>query len=621
MEIRIFINGVWETLDPPEKNIAINYQSNTLASLETRESDYSQNLDLPLTPRNTRALGVYLSIDSLSDVPYQNFPARVFSEGVEITRGASSLQVLEVKSNSISCQIKGGEVPIFDVLKTKSMNSGESTDFAIFWEGSQINSQEQYLAGGEVSYFWAYANLVENPLSPDDVGAPPQYINSPSLVYPGVHFFELIEWILQQEGISLNLKVTAEEMSLINEFYVLCTSPTPLEKSTSLYFNAVASPSGVSAMDWDIPDPPRLQGYFGFVTPDNLLFYAPWDGTVTLRMSYVLSDTAVRLTVSKNSRQVINSETLESGVKDFEIEVTRGDLLSTRVIMVNPSGSATVSATFKTVTPSSTRGAVPGVVYDALSSLGFDNRGDLVLEFLRMFGLTPKISDSTLTLYSWGYILRNKAKISGGWSDKLVEVESISFQDSGFAQNSKIELKPSPPVSTEYTFVLTNKGLSASKTLWTSKFLALADSANAGDPPAANVPLFSVTREGDRKKWTLESPPKSINPCICKLSDSPERGVSLYQGGTLTQENFSTRVLSWESLSPEDISAGVKPLFNEVLSSMKLVSIRARLTPVDIQLLPPEGVVWITPLGHYFYIRKIVNFTPGVLTTVNLIRI
>ena len=49
-------SGAWVGLDVNESP-AMNYQINNLAELKDRQMSYSQNIKLPITPDNCRALG------------------------------------------------------------------------------------------------------------------------------------------------------------------------------------------------------------------------------------------------------------------------------------------------------------------------------------------------------------------------------------------------------------------------------------------------------------------------------------------------------------------------------------------------------------------------------------
>ena len=111
----LYINAVLCDLDADE-TITLLYQSPIFSELDSIQSNRSYNISLPLTPNNIRAIGQSQRVDVRTNVPYKRLPAALYMNGVPLfTKGYA---VVTDISETINVTLTWGNVdnfqPLFD---------------------------------------------------------------------------------------------------------------------------------------------------------------------------------------------------------------------------------------------------------------------------------------------------------------------------------------------------------------------------------------------------------------------------------------------------------------------------------------------------------------------------
>lgn len=627
-ELSIFINGKWEALDPPDEAVAMNFQVNTLAEFKDRNASYSQAITLPRSSRNERILGIRLRVDAVSPLAYRSYPCELLSNGSRVSPAGAVLRISSLKKDYIGVQILGANADLVEVLKAKSTETVKADGFGMIWMNSKIKPSGNLPSG--VAYHWVYANLVKNLLSKDDAGAPEDYIGSPDRVYPALNFQGVVQWILKQEGYDLDLPQTSGVELAGRYDYIPALIPKCAQWDTApVSFDASARGSGSSrAVIWDTVKTP-IPGMWGpWQNKQYLSYYATWDGDVTLRMIYTLTNNSAVLNVTKNGVAVITNHVVNASTsEDFTIKLKAGDHMMIQLTQTNPGSPLSATASVRTVLPKETNGIAVGAQYDLLASLGFSTRADIVQEFLRMYGLTMLVDPvkKSVLMYPLYYILDNKEDGAVDWSSKLVPGASeLTYQVGSYARKNTFGLKPDETndIRDTYTFEVDDSNLDEAKDLWTSKFLAIAEVANGSEYAAPNFPVYEVSREAtERTAWSLKySTPSS--PVIVRWLVGGTRDLQLTQG-------YSPQIWQVDDVSVAEadvipmsyFAENYAPLWDTILNKAKALQVTVNLNALDIEGLDLSKPVWFEQYGHYFYISKVVNYIPGKLTKVNLIRI
>jgi len=626
-ELSIYINGKWETLDPPTEAVAMNFQVNTLAEMKDRNASYSQAISLPRSMRNERLLGVQLRVDVDSRVPYRSYPCELLEDGSRVSPAGAVIRITSLKKGSIGAQILGANADLIETLKAKSTETVKADGFGMIWMNSRIKPSGTLSNG--VRYQWGYANIVKNLLSKDDAGAPEGYINSPDKVYPALDFGDVVEWILKQEGYTLDLKDdpqlgrpgTESIPAIVPKCAQWDTAPTS--------FDAYCTGSaGIAEVTWEVTriPIPGMWGVCNYTEWGYMLYYATWDGDITLRViCSTLTATQAALTIRKNGVIATQKYIKTTGTEDFTISLKAGDQLKINFDKTALAGAFTATVSVRTTLPKETTGIAIGAQYDLLASLGFNNRADILQEFLRLYGLTMEVDSANkiVHMYTLGYLI-NRESEAVDWSDKLIPGQGeLTYTVGNYAQKNTFGKKTDETngISDEYTFTVDDTNLDPAKTLWTSKFLAITNVANGSEDAAPNFPIYEVDRStAERTGWTLKYS-KQSNPVLI----SPTTGrntLELTQGYNSDIWQVDTVTVSRLYLATSDYLADYfAPLWTNVLDKAKAIQVTLNLNAVDIETLDLSKPVWLEQYGHYFYISKIVNYISGKLTKINLIRL
>lgn len=626
-ELSIFLNGAWNTLDPPSETVAMNFQVNTLAEFKDRNASYSQAISLPRSLRNERVLGIQLGVDTVSQLPYRSFPCELLTDGFRTSPDGAILRVTSLGANSIGAQILGGNVDLVEVLKGRSTETAKADGFGMAWMNSSIKASGTLPNG--VAYHWVYANLVKNLLSLDDAGAPEGYIKSPDRVYPVLNFQDAVRWVLKQEGYDLDLPLIPGQELPGEHDYIPALIPKCVQWDVAvLSFDAEGSvPEGSERVTWAVSRTP-IPGMWGPVQNlEELLYYATWDGHVILHMGYTLDGTSAILNVTKNGVDVITNHVVNASTfEDFPLSLKAGDSLRIRVARISVPGQLDATASVRAVPPRETEGIAIGTTYDLLASLGFSTRADLVQEFMRVYGLTMQVNPvkKSVLMYPLSYVISRK-KQAVDWSDKVIlGKEELTYQVGNYAQKNTFGLKPDETngIRSEYTFGVDDSSLDEAKDLWTSKFLAIADVKNGSEDRAPNFPIYEIDRAGTGGAFrTMKySPPNS--PVLVRWLVGRTRDLQLTQGPYSSIAHVdNVSVAEIQVIPITSFAAYYSPLWDTILNKAKALRVTVNLNALDIGVLDLSKPVWLEQYGHYFYISKVVNYMPDKLTNVNLIRI
>lgn len=632
-ELSILINGKWETLDPPSQIVAMNFQANTLADFKSRNANYSQNISLPRSPKNDSILVLGSRVDAVSSLPYYNYPCSLFIDGLKVTPTGSVLKITTVKAQSIECQILGKTADLVEVLNAKSMETEKTDGFGMKWETSSIVPSGTLTNG--VRYIWGYTNLVKNLLSSSDAGAPESYINAPDRAYPALNFGDVIKWIFKQEGYTPVIEVGVDETVVGDQEYIPALVPKVVQWDTDpLTFKATGKRDDIlQKMQWVSSNSP-ISGMWGSIEDDQFLsYYATWSGSIKLDLHYSIRGGVVLNIIKGSSSDETSTSVVSdhavtaSGSEQYSIDMNAGEYIIIRVALTTTNQYALITATITANQTKDVEDVISvGAWYDLLNSLGFDNRGDLVKEFLQLYGLTIDVDteNKKVRMYTLGSIVAKEGSSVLDWSKKFIPgEEELTFQLSNYAQKNTIELKRDGDngITDQVIPRVYDQNLETSKTLWTSKFLAIKNIQNGSAPKTVNIPVYEVTRSGERSTWGLSYSSPS-DPVIIKTTGGLI-GLPFKQGypESIKQNTNVTLTLTTEIGFKELIRDHYSPLFTGIAFQAKVLQATFNLSPLDIELLDLSVPIWLEQYGHYFYISKINNYTSGKLTKVNLIRL
>jgi hypothetical protein len=124
-QLQLYIND--ELVDLADDSpVALTFQINNLAEVKNQQGNTSNQFKLPLTQRNRQILGFPDDVAFTTNLPYDNYPAKIIQDGLEIV--PSGLAVLNsVDDNTAAITVLSGNVDFFDAIDYKIYDTGDST--------------------------------------------------------------------------------------------------------------------------------------------------------------------------------------------------------------------------------------------------------------------------------------------------------------------------------------------------------------------------------------------------------------------------------------------------------------------------------------------------------------
>lgn len=132
---------------------AITYQQNTVDDVRNRQMNFSQVFNLPMTDNNCRIFGFINHGYHLTDIPYTNFPVRVYEQGVNIAKDDYILYVKSV-TRTINVQIHSGLKSFIERLEEFPLKGDEDNYISdllpvVPWTIEEANAAETAFTDGD----------------------------------------------------------------------------------------------------------------------------------------------------------------------------------------------------------------------------------------------------------------------------------------------------------------------------------------------------------------------------------------------------------------------------------------------------------------------------------------
>ena len=655
------IDGEVWSLDLPLDAPAMNYQINSLAELKDRNASYSQRISLPRTTHNEQAFQFSFVVGSGSYVPYMKFPCQLFYEGALISPAGAVLNIVDVSDTSIGVQILGATADLFDTLNNTDAKDPGTGMFLLKWYTDTMGQAERYLSGPEESrvlYFWLYATLQKNPNVPPISTEAIQEVRESDKFYPHLNWYDLVTWIFDREGYSLETDVDSVDRS---EMFLPCTYPVLADnpnapKASGTGWIRDTPPGGLDGVTWQgspgvtLSDPVAgrlnidpIPGEFSWMTiwDTTITFSFSWSntsaiqrGTVTVRVTHYKNDGTSAIVLSRSwTSGSSGSVSVDIPMEAGEHILVSGSLFAGNFFTDQYDMRFPVSITAP-IPPETSPGdrPYPGLTYDLLASTGFKSLGDIVKAFVQLFGLTIDVNPATKVAraYSIQEFYNRRSSSGKNWSDKLIKGKDtkLTFQLSSYAQSNEIKLEDNKDnnVTDSYKFSIPDVNLQPTKLLFQIGFLAGLNQTlyDAGSTQRlhtlANYPIWTINRgrmeNGEMTETTWEYNVLS-KPMVVHINKSDYLRPQVSVGYTLTPIRLYTA--HFKSLNYY-VPKYYGKLIDNILKRPKILQTQILLDSLDIQSLDLFNPIWLEEHGFWFYVSKINNFQAGKITKVDLIR-
>ncbi len=181
---------------PADEDITLKYQSGIFQELDIIQSNRSYNIDLPMTSRNEAIIENAQRLDVESMAPYRKLPAALYMDGVAVF--TSGFAVITSISDTISVVLTWGNVDNFDPLFDAEMHDLADTLYDMGVGVIDWNENSQIVTGpaeGSSVPAMGFFGI--------DFG---KGVKNPEYVHPSIMVQKVVEAIEQQHGITIDGK-------------------------------------------------------------------------------------------------------------------------------------------------------------------------------------------------------------------------------------------------------------------------------------------------------------------------------------------------------------------------------------------------------------------------------
>lgn len=578
----LYINrgGEWQIVDLGNNKPAINFQTNDIADLKTRQYNYSQALKIPMTKRNCWVFEGVENIDVSTSFAYAKHECRLFSNGFVIA-GVGSYLILDKITDSFECQIVSGASSLYDALNAPMSELNLGSIVRNNAACNPINFTPEYK--------FAAATFIK--------GGAPIFQSGLADIFPFIHLRTAIENMLSAHGYTLQTNIVDADLE---KKYISLASVM----SDFPFYKANASFEGIAAA-----------GYFPYnitTNPSGKLSIL----TNTLRYGAAFySNVRIKAVIESTEMATCYIASIIGGVEtqlyyksslnhDIDISAALGYNDHINFLALAPSGAVVSSTVQFSIVPAN----VPyGEILPFAYNLGFEKQIDFFKAFLQLFGLSAIVDseNNIVEAYNMKLLYENKC-IAKDWSKKLhIKQTEDYFTIGSYAKKNYIKFLDNTDdnVTDKAFFEIQNDLLPDEKEVISFPFQAGMDDYVSNNL-VANIPLEEIT--------DTDINFKGCPPHLVELSDDT---ISFLVDGTIFNYQRAIHVKSQELLD------SYYSELRTMLSSAMVKEAYFNLSDSDIDNFDPNIPIYIDAYGHYFYVNKIINYVSGQLTKCQIIKL
>lgn len=642
----LYINDILCDLSSDEV-ITLLYQSPIFSSLDSIQSNRSYNIALPPTPANMRAIGQAARPDVDADAPYVRLPAALYQDGVPLfTQGFA---VVTDIADTINVTLTWGNAdnfqPLFDAnlrdLGPQLEATGE--DYIEWNEDSAILKKGSAPSGGVVSYpsvaFWGI-----------DFG---MGLSNPKYLHPAIDVWRILYSIQQAHGITIEdsrrlygtlelppivplVSKNGDEVSNKTEAFTFDTYLTNL-LDTLIY--------GVIGWSTVIQDPHEIA--FGrctikfdkgnrtigiSMTPSNeadtftikvtaftaspvtrwVMGISELDSTSNVVRTQIIAEAASFTQTGIDSTGAYRSYNVVFKSINTTFDISDDTEISIRIVpnsgFVSSNGGLLNAPTVRVWTDWEDC-AFP-TKFPIAPNLPDISQGDFILAMMNMQGLfayADKDNPNTIKLISIDDIIANVQKNDIiDWSDRVIlnDIHRVDMPDASvftiddLAQSNILDYDNDDDVKTDThgTITIRNENIEKEAELVELPFSA-SENATTGGVNCAVVPIY----EDDGKGGANYS---ECSPRILAWKDD-----QTYNSSAICTGRFDP----WMKFGGENGIVKTRyASYQKVVDRLRIITVRAKLTALDLYNLDYTKPVYIAQFGQIFAIYSVETGEDGI---------
>ena len=623
----LYINDILCDLSSDEV-VTLLYQSPIFSSLDSIQSNRSYNIGLPPTPTNMQAIGQAARADVDADAPYVRLPAALYQDGVPLfTQGFA---VVTDISDTINVTLTWGNAdnfqPLFDSnLRDLGPQLEEAGDGHIEWnENTTILEKSTPPSGALPIYpsvaFWGI-----------DFG---MGLSNPKYLHPAIDVWRILNAIQQAHEITIEdyqrlysnssllpiVPLLSKNADVEHQYAYKSIGDSPI--SINLYFNGddQAGIAGVNGGNMGFKSNGATNIKLSISSSTSNKFYVKFSwpsigeertGEMTLSVlgRYDIGgyDVLYKETSSyntKNEKVWFDNLSLKidnaSQYKGFDINFSSSDVLPDEYLV----GDVLVFGNFDNFEIN-----FPNDFYIA-PNLPDMSQGDFILALMSMNGLfayADKNSPNTIKLISIDDIIANVQNNDIiDWSDRVIlnDIHRVDMPDASvftiddLAQSNILDYDNDDDVKTDThgTITIRNENIEKEAELVSLPFSASENITTSG-VNCALIPIY----EDDGKGGANYS---ECSPRILAWKDD-----QTYNSSAICTGRFDT----WMKFGGEKgIVKARYASYQKVVDRLRLITVRAKLTALDLYNIDYTKPVYIAQFGQIFAIYSVETSEYGI---------
>jgi hypothetical protein len=584
--MRLYILG--QEIELKSTQIAQTKQVNDIASLETRQANFTPSFDIPPTAKNIRTLNDLGIVGNDSNVPYQKNEAYLYADSGEclVYKGWA------VFSENFKCNIYDGNLEIYKAIENKTLADLDLTELS----HSKTLSEVVSTFNDSKPYKYILADYNGNVLYDTDK------INIDYLV-PSVKASWLMSKIEIFTGFTFNGSFKTDP-DFTNLWLTYPKGTVADESKTEIY----DSVTGLVASE-------------GF-TYDSGIFTA----TELISINFTILDEVIAYPEQPSFYYTLVATINGVQVSGSIISLNIGDTLQVEILTF---GEGTFGGTYGI----GKINKYNSLSIDFLDELKGMTMRDFFNEIVWRFGLTLFKNK-----YEKVYNLKTVAEITNtesaiDWSDKFISKESEKYIFGNYAQNNFMRYKYNDEnvIYNDGSLTINNANLDHSKTIIQSKIFSpeLSDSEALG----FKTKVYKLWDKKQKKGAVWENgikisdaetewKPLANRFYFMRSIDQSFENLAIGSKSLLSSTTVTVApVESFTGLSFSEIIDSYYPDIKKMLNKSQIDTCKLNLKDIDVVDIDFSVLYYFKQLGGSFILNKVPNFISGRPTNVELIRI
>jgi hypothetical protein len=188
-----------------DETIAITKQAAKVGDFSTVLADGTNEVKIPLTPRNKTILDNAHLVETDSNKPYGRIGATMIQEGYQTIQDGYA--IVKSSSNDFSLQLIGGNASFFDLIKDLELRSLDLSDYDHFWTNQNVFDNRNNTDG--LIYAVFEQGLSDNTMTTYGTNL---YAVETDLLLPSFYRKTLVELIFAQQGYTFVTDLSSEDI-------------------------------------------------------------------------------------------------------------------------------------------------------------------------------------------------------------------------------------------------------------------------------------------------------------------------------------------------------------------------------------------------------------------------